>query len=131
MPQFNLPQLYDKTFYAKSKVGIYAHPNAQKPYRFIKPGEVVGVLYSYVNKNGIWFMFYDANKKPYYTKSKPGLYSFEAIKAQGAKTVEEERAEKKDAQLYDKSKLEYFIHKYGLWVLGATVAVALIRSHKS
>jgi hypothetical protein len=130
MPEtYSIKQLLDKTFFAKKKVAYYRRPG-EKAIGYFKAGSIIGNLYSYVTKSGIlYFMFYDKNKKPFYIKNNPGSGELDlnALIKQGVKNEVQEAKEKEGADLWSKSKLEYFIKKYGLWVFAAIGAVLLLK----
>jgi len=131
MPEtFSIKQLLEKSFYAKKKLPFYRQPNG-KAAGYFAPGAFIGNLYSYVTKNGtIFFMFYDKNKKPFYVKNNPGSGELDlnALVKQGVKNELQEARDKEGGELWNKSKLEYFIKKYGLWIVGAVLAGIALNS---
>jgi len=103
-----------------------------KPFGTIKPGNSAGIVYSWVKDKdgGLWWQFYDKNKKPYYIKHRTGLFDVSALKTSGAKTVEEKEKEEKQKQLFENDKLSYYIQRYGSYLLGTAILVAIIKTAK-
>lgn len=133
MPTFSLNQLLNKVFVAKKATGIYKSIYDKKPYKIIPAGQNIGTLYSWVtNKKTkeMFFMFYDSNKKPYYVKylKGEGVIDQKALVSQGTKSNEDIIKEQTNKDLFDKSKVEYFIKKYGLYVLGFGLAAVALKA---
>ena len=69
---YNAAQLIGKTFKADGPVPIYdSATNTAKPVRYVQSGQIVGVLYSWLDPSGsyrtdYWWMFYDANGHAFY-----------------------------------------------------------------
>lgn len=94
MPTFSAADIIGKTLNAKKTVEVYRYNDLTKPVYKVKPGQIVGVVYSYLmpkeGREVLYWMFYDANKKPYYTKQEPGLYDIKSLRDQGVLTALEE-----------------------------------------
>lgn len=140
MPTITLTQLFDKTLIANKDTPIYryaslilANGKKQTPLKTIKKGEVIGVLFSTVEKGGeIWLMFKEPKAlggRTYYTLYKSGSLNIENLKQQGVKTDEQLQKEEADKNLYEKSKFEYFISKYGIWVLVTILAIPVVKTY--
>lgn len=98
MPTYSADQIVGKTLVAKKKVAIHRLPSKDSPVVYqVNPGITVGVVYSWVQgSNGIWWMYYDSNNKPYYTLHEPGMYDIKTLTAQGVESLEQiQEAEKK------------------------------------
>lgn len=123
MASYNIEQLFNRSLLAKQKIPVYKlaadFENKKKPVYVIEPGNFTPPIYSYVYtpKNKILMLQFLNNGKGYYIPMAKGLYDEKAIKDQGAKSDEDIKKEKEGNDLWDKSKVEYFIKKYGLWVL--------------
>ncbi len=129
---FSIKQLLEKSFYAKKKLPYYRQPNG-KAAGYFAPGAFIGNLYSYVTKSGtIFFMFYDKNKKPFYIKNNPGSGELDltALVKQGVKNETQEVREKAGADLWNKSKLEYFLKKYAPWLAAGILAAIALNSNR-
>lgn len=140
MPTISLTQLYDKTLIANKDTPIYryaslklANGKTQTPLKVIKKGEVIGVLFSSVEKNGDeWLMFKEPKAlggRSYYMLYKAGSLNYDSLKQQGVKTDEQLQKEEADKNLYEKSKFEYFISKYGIWVLITILAIPVVKTY--
>jgi hypothetical protein len=111
MPLISLDQFADKTLYAKKNVPIITDPfGAKKQIAIAQKGNAIGVIYSWVRKGPgepLYFMFYTPapQNKAYYVEYKDGFFDLELLKEQGVKTVEEERAEKEEANKSTGDKL--------------------------
>jgi hypothetical protein len=123
MPEVNAGQIIGKTLFAKKQLDKL-NSSLQKIGTF-PAGQSVGVVYSYIQRNGIvYWMFYDAMKRPYYVKHSADSFQFSG----GVKEAfEKESAEKEKELIQQKGAVPYYIEKYGKWVLGAIVAVSLFR----
>lgn len=109
MPTFSVDQIVDKTLIAKKPVPIKRLPLDTAPTVYtVKPGETVGVVYSWVSRDGsIWWEYYDSNKNAYYTKHEPGTYDIKSLEAQGTISLEQQQDETKK----DESPVTYYLDK--------------------
>lgn len=133
MATFTADQIIGKELFPFIITAYYRNPNNVKAAGTISAGNSAGIVYSWVkDANGnLYWQFLDKNKKPYYIKHRTGLFDIEATKKQGAKTVEEINQAQKDKQLFETNKVEYFIRKYGLYVLGTFLLAAVIKNYKN
>jgi len=94
---FPIGQIFDKTLYASGPVKIYRSVIGQPVYT-ANAGQPVGIVYSYVERDGIlWWQFLDTYNKPYYAKHSPTAFSLSAIVNQGSQTHQEiEEQKEKD-----------------------------------
>ena len=111
MPTYNASQIIGKQLIAKRSIPIYDLPtydNNKSRIDVIRPGQSVGVVYSYVGGKGAklfnW-QFYDKNNKAYYALHDAGAFDVKSLQDQGALTVKEETEKKADE---GKSTLEKF-----------------------
>ena len=84
----NADQVIGKTLIADRNISIKRYPSASAPVVYTaKRGESVGTVYSWV-KDGttLYWVFEDANGKPYYAEHRPGYFSLKALQDQGAQT---------------------------------------------
>jgi hypothetical protein len=94
-------QVIGKTLFAKKNVPIKRYPSEASPVVYTaKPGEVVGIVYSWVKGDGasIWWQFQDQNGKFYYAEQVVGRFSLDALQQQGVKTLEDLKKEQEAAQ---------------------------------
>jgi hypothetical protein len=52
-----------------------------------------------------------------------------SLKQQGVKSDEQLAKAEADKNLYEKSKFEYFISKYGIWVLVTILAIPVVKTY--
>jgi hypothetical protein len=136
MPTYTISEIIGKTLYAKKEVPLYKNSLATtKPYAVVKPGNYIGVLWSWVEQdNIIWLIFkYGANGQ-FLVKMEPGLIDTSNLAEQGVKTVEQEKKADDQKKLLESGftgKLEYFIQKYGLYLIGAIIAGQAIKGYLS
>jgi hypothetical protein len=133
MPQYSVSQLIGKTLYAKKEVPLFATTGSTKPYAIVKPGNYIGILNSWIEKNGVlYFLFKYGAGEQFVIKYETGAVDTSNLAAQGAKTVEQERKAEEEKQLLQSGfsgKFEYFIKKYGLYLIGAILASQAIKGY--
>jgi hypothetical protein len=89
MPVYPASQIIGKTMYAVKDVYIYRSPyDNAKPVFTVKAGGAIGSVYSFVSptvgRGSYYFMFYDANRIPYYVAYDKNKLT---LQGQGAKTA--------------------------------------------
>jgi hypothetical protein len=133
-------QLYDKTIFANKSTPLYRYARLvlsngkkQVPYKTAEKGDTIGVVFSHIdNKDGIWLMFKEPKAlggRSYYMLYNKANVDTTSLKEQGVKTDQQIEKEQEDKDLYQKSKLEYFIKKYGIWILITIVAIPVIKTY--
>ena len=126
-------QLYDKTVFANKNVPVFRSNDFKKPFKTYKKGEAVGVVYSHISRpEGIYLMFLEPKAlggRSYYMLYSPTNVDTKSLKQQGVKTDEQLIKEEVDKNLYEKSKFEYFISKYGIWVLITILAIPVVKTY--
>jgi hypothetical protein len=99
MKIFSANEIIGKTLFARVAVPVYRLPEfSANPVFTVKPGEAIGVVYSYLDaKPGRPFVwtFLDKNNKAYYVRHDSKSFDLTALKKQGAKTTEEKEKESK------------------------------------
>ena len=133
---YDLSDLVDKTIIASGNVPVYEHANDHaSPSGVVPAGQPVGVLYSWLDPNPtydraeLWFMFWPDNRAdPYYSKWGGGLYNIASLQAQGLLTDAQKKAA---ADLANAPWYEQLITKYGPWVVGTVVVVAVVKGYFS
>jgi hypothetical protein len=124
MPQITADQIIGKTLFA-AKTLDKLNASLQKTGTF-KPGESVGVVYSYITRNGqVHWMFYDSFGKAYYIKHTADSFKF-SKDIQNALQQQQMKEEKEI--IAQKGAVPYYIEKYGKYVLIAFVGLALIKT---
>ncbi len=93
MADFTADQIIGKSLVANKPVPLYRRVSTeQAPIYEVGAGKSVGVVYSYVmNGDNVWWMFYDANNRPYYTPHERGAFNLDVVRSQGAMTIEEKK----------------------------------------
>lgn len=132
-------QVVGKTLFALKEISIYRSlptTTVNNPVYKVPVGQAVGIVYSWVERNGILFwQFIDKNERPYYAPHAPGAYSLDALKQQGAKTSVEILQEKKDKEAKEADPVGFYAEKYikmGIYgLLGIFAVQALFNSFKS
>lgn len=129
MATFTADKIIGKELFPLVITNYYRNPNNVKAAGTISAGNSAGFVDSWVkDANGnLFWQFYDKQNKPYYIKHQKGLFDIEAIKGQGAKPVEEINKEQKDKQLFETNKVEYYLRKYGIWIVITILGVAVIK----
>jgi hypothetical protein len=129
MATFTADQIIGKELFPLVQTSFYTNPNNTKSAGTIKAGQSAGVVYSWVkDANGnLYWQFYNQNKKPFYIRHRTGLFDINALKNQQAKTVEELNKEQAEKTLFETNKVEYYLRKYGLYVLGTFILAAIIK----
>jgi hypothetical protein len=119
---YNADDIIDKTLYALARVPIFDLPfekvngQLQQPVGYVEPGNMVGVVYSYVlpdptrDRQHLYWEFYRTDGTVYWTPQYAGLYDDAFLKGQGVQTEEEKAAAAADANL---PWYEQLLTKYG------------------
>lgn len=110
MPTYSANDIVGKTLIAKKNIDIKRLPSRLAPTVYtVRPGNTVGVVYSWIQKDGyVWWMMYDEKGQTYYVIHEPGAYDVGAINAQGAvslETIQEQQAAAESPVNYYVSKL--------------------------
>lgn len=129
MATFTADQIIGKELFPLVKTSFYTNPNNTKAAGTINAGNSAGFVYSWVKdaSGNLYWTFIDQNKKPYYIRHRAGLFDINALKTQQAKTVEQINKEAADKTLFETNKVEYYLRKYGLYVLGTIILAAIIK----
>ena len=123
MPGISADNIIGKTLFAKKQIDKL-NSLLQKIGQF-NTGDSVGVVYSYIVRNGqVYWTFYDSFGKYYLVKHDPNGFKFSDDVQQA---YEEQKQEKEKQLMETKGAIPYYIEKYGKWVLGAFIGVAIIR----
>lgn len=86
---YSVNDIIDKTLIAKKKVEVYDSPNLNRQKLYdVQPSGTVGVVYSWVNKNGsIWWQLYPGNK---FVIHDANSFSLQALQDQGVVSTREQ-----------------------------------------
>jgi hypothetical protein len=133
MPTTPVTQLYDKTIYANKNVPVFRSNDFKKAFKTFKKGNVVGVVYSHITRpEGLYLMFYEPKAlggRAYYMLYSAANVDTASLKQQGVKSDEQLAKAEADKNLYEKSKFEYFISKYGIWVLVTILTIPVVKTY--
>ena len=125
MPEITADKIIGKTLFAKRKLDKL-NSSLQKVGTF-NAGESVGQVYSYIVRGGtIYWLFNDPFGKPYLVKHDSTAFQFSSGIQEA---VQKEKEEKIKEEIETKGKVPFYIEKYGKWVLGAIIAVTLLREY--
>jgi len=123
MPNYNAEDIIGKTLVARKSTDIVRLPadDATSVYT-AKPGESIGVVYSYLLPNDVrdslYWQFYDNKNKAYYVKHRSGQFDIGTLSGQGVKTIEEKQEEAAAAAETTRDKIFRYI-KNGFLVAAA------------
>lgn len=139
---FSVNQIIGKTLIAAKEVKIVRTPadNAPSVYT-VKKGQVVGVVYSYLEPNtsrsSLYWMMLDYLGKPFYVKHESGLFSVKGLYEQGAIDVEQEAEKKEEKEKGTIEQLQDLVGqagKYGVLAIGiwggVTIGKTLLNNRK-
>ena len=123
MSDYNLQSLYGFRFTAKQTLNKYSD-TGRNLIGTVKSGEMVGTLYSYVQRNNdLWLMFYDTYKNPFYVKYIPYSIDAKDLKQQGALTALQELEKQREKEM---GAFELFMHKYFFKIMTAFVILIAV-----
>ena len=127
---FSADQIINKTLIAKKNVDLTRSPGGAVIYT-VTPGENVGVVYSYIQRDGIvYWLFYDANQRTYFAKHETNAFDVKALKDQGAKDVVTETKEEEEKTKTTGQRVESIVGKFLLAASLTAIVVNLIRRKK-
>jgi hypothetical protein len=122
-------KLIDKEIFAGDKKvkGYNASGIVKKTF---DPGQSLGIVYSWLNLSSLKtpvLMFYeDAKnfKNPYYIKISDGPFK---AGTEIKKEIKKEKIAEEKEQLNDKGPFAFYLEKYGPYVLGTIILIAIIK----
>jgi len=131
MVNYDLKNLLFKDIVVTKDTKLYRYGSNGKSFKTVKRGQSAGKLDSFSNSTGVlYFLFNDVYGVPYYFNVEKNV-SISDLERQGAKNVtEQEKADQKaaeDKELFSKNKFEYYLKKYGLYVVGTIILLAVIK----
>lgn len=128
MPLYNANDILDKTLYAKKSVNVYSAPNnLLTPLYVVSPGNIVGVVYSWVKKNDIvYWHLYDNT----FVTHDSDKFSLEKLQEQGAQSTEEKLEAEAEANMPWYEKLTKTATKtlITIAIIGAAAAIITKRN---
>jgi hypothetical protein len=128
MPLYNANDILDKTLYAKKSVNVYSAPNnLLTPLYVVTPGNIVGVVYSWVKKNDIvYWHLYDNT----FVTHDSDKFSLEKLQEQGAQSTEEKLEAEAEANMPWYEKLTKTATKtlITIAIIGAAAAIITKRN---
>jgi hypothetical protein len=127
---FSADQIIGKTLIARQPVDLTRTTGGAVIYT-VQPGETVGTVYSFLNKNGlVYWLFYDNTNRTYYAKHEKNLFDINALKEQGAKDIQTEIKEEEEKEKTTGQRVESFFNKFLLAASVTAVLITLIRRKK-
>jgi hypothetical protein len=128
VPLYNANDILDKTLYAKKSVNVYSAPNnLLTPLYVVTPGNIVGVVYSWVKKNDIvYWHLYDNT----FVTHDSDKFSLEKLQEQGAQSTEEKLEAEAEANMPWYEKLTKTATKtlITIAIIGAAAAIITKRN---
>ena len=125
MAEISADKIIGKTLFAKKQIDKL--DSSLRKIGVFAPGVSVGIVYSYIVRNGnVYWMFYDLMNKPYYVKHTGDSFKFSGGVEEA---VQQQKIEKEKQLIQDKGAIPFYIEKYGKWVLIGIVGVALFSSY--
>jgi len=139
MSSFSVDQIIGKTLYAKKSTPVYNLPNfytLAKQVHTIKPGEIIGTVYSYVGGspgeplNWMYKTKVGLREVTYYTVHEPDNVDKNALTDQGVKTQSQLQKEKEEAAKGTGEKIFDFVKKYAIIAGLAYGAFLIFKTYK-
>lgn len=134
MPKtYLVSDLIGKPLIAKVATKLYRLPSdTAKSYASVAANQPLGTLFSYINPSvnttSLWFMFYDSNNKPYYTKYASN--SLKPLDLQKSGIDDQETKNKKKQQeidLQEKGAIRFYIEKYAPFIIAGLFLLPLAK----
>ena len=121
-PTYLITDLFGKLLYASKPTPVYAYTSATKPLRIVQVGQLIGKLYSFIDKpdGSRWFVYEGSSGSYFYTLYMVGAIDEKKMKEQGVKTEGEKQRESENA---NKTILEKIFNPQNILIV-ATVILA-------
>jgi hypothetical protein len=135
---FYADDIIGHTLYANKPIPVYHDPyDSSVPYRTIPAGGYVGQVINFLQPSSYRTDFYwvinSAGYGQDYVRHHVGDYSIDALENAGVDTVQQQQQAAADQALKDASPIEYYLKKYGIWVViaivGAGAVSGIIKKH--
>lgn len=122
MPTITADKIIGHNIYAKTKIDAYNYPDKpNKIVRSFKPGELIGLVYSYIEKSdGVYWMI-QVNNQNLYVKHITGALDVKELPS----ILEEIKKKEEEKKLQEQGPIAYYTKKYLPWIIGA-VALSFI-----
>lgn len=126
MPEVSLNKLIGLNLKAAKKLNAYNFADAPHSILFSIPaGGNAGKVYSWIERpDGIWLQFQRSGGSFYYIKADAGAFTATDQILQAYKL---EKAEQENILKEEKGAVPYYIEKYGIWVIGAVLAIVAVK----
>lgn len=126
---YSAADLVNKTLIAKQPIAIKRLPLDSAPTVFtVLSGQPVGKVYSWLaagtGRQSLYWMFLDANNRPYYAPHSANSFSLSAIKQQGVVSVKEAA----EAEAAKAETTGDFLKKYAKTALYVIAAAVVLKS---
>lgn len=128
MAEITADLMIGKTLYAKQSVKLYSG-NLITVIGTVSPGGVVGVVYSYVVRNGkLYWEFKGSNGAHYYAEHNTYAYQLTPAVVTALEQYQDKiDAENEQQQIAAKGAIPYYIEKYGKVLLLTAVGIVAFR----
>lgn len=126
MPDTTADKIIGKTLYANKK--LVKLNGALQPIGYFNAGDMVGVVYSYIQREGIvyWMFKQPYTNNFYYVKHTSDSFKFTGDVKQATDITKVQR-EKEIIEA--KGKVPYYIEKYGKYLLIGILAITAINAY--
>ena len=125
MPEVTADKIIGKNLYAKKRIDKL-NLSLKKVGEF-KAGDNVGIVYSYIQRNGnVYWLFKPAYGSQYLVKHDSTAFQLtQAVK----QAIEKQKTEVEKEIKEEKGAVSYYIEKYGIWVLGTYLAAVALSGY--
>lgn len=126
MPEIGLNKLIGLNLKAAKKLNAYNFADTPHKILFSIPvGGNAGKVYSWLERpDGIWLQFERSGGAFYYIKADAGAFTATDQILQAYKL---QKAEQEQDIIKEKGAVPYYIEKYGVWLLGAVLAIVAVK----
>lgn len=132
-PRLTADRIIGYHLYADTTIKAYTFPGAPNTvYKTFAPGASVGKVWSFVIRAGqVWWQFerYPGSNDYYFIKQSTDLSLSENDYKKIIEKIEHEEAVEEEANTF--KGVEYYLKKYGIWVLGALVLSGAAKGYLS
>ena len=128
---YSADDIIGKSLYAKTQVGLkWLAADVARPFVWIDPGEMVGIVSSYVLPNAaranLYWQFYNQDGIPFYAEHVEGRFDLDALQEQGVKSTEQKLTEAAAATMSLSDKILAAVSDLGKYGITALAVVAIL-----
>jgi hypothetical protein len=122
MPTYSADQIIGKSLIARKRVALYRASalNSGESFASVDPGDLVGVVYSYVGgRNGLplFWQFLSSSGSSYYALHEEGAFDVESLQDQGVLTTQEQQQQQEEENQSPFDKVLGLFASGGKWIL--------------